>query len=231
MNAETFIERKTKLEEFYKQRIKFNINSIYIIQTDARICIYEDMADIFFKTFVSFKRDKILICNFLKHLKPIISYAYSYTIQRKHIKDDFILKEFKNTINFNYESVNNELYIKNLKIVLSTYYDFSHVDYDFYFWVLSKLEENNELIVSHIEPIEPIEPIAEDEKETDEEPKIINPFKIFKSDECIICMVNKPNILFCNCGHLCYCTECYKLKSLSACPICKTENEIIRTLE
>ena len=225
MNAETFTERKTKLEEFYKQRIKFNIHSIDIMQTNRRINIYEGIGDIFFKTFVSFTRDKILICNFLKHLKPIISYAYSYTIQRKHIKDDFILKEFRNTINFNYESVNNELYIKNLKIVLSTYYDFSHVDYDFYFWVLSKLEENNELIVSHIEPI------SEDEKEPDEEPKIINPSKIFKSDECIICMDNKPNILFCNCGHISICTECYKLKSLSACPICKTENEIIRTLE
>ena len=225
MNAETFTERKTKLEEFYKQRIKFNIHSIDIMQTNRRINIYEGIGDIFFKTFVSFTRDKILICNFLKHLKPIISYAYSYTIQRKHIKDDFILKEFRNTINFNYESVNNELYIKNLKIVLSTYYDFSHVDYDFYFWALSKLEENNELIVSHIEPI------SEDEKETDEEPKIINPSKIFKSDECIICMDNKPNILFCNCGDISICAECYKLKSLSACPICKTENEIIRTLE
>ena len=30
MNAETFTERKTKLEEFYKQRIKFNIHSIDI---------------------------------------------------------------------------------------------------------------------------------------------------------------------------------------------------------
>ena len=225
MNAETFTERKTKLEEFYKQRIKFNIHLIDIMQTNTRINIYENTTYIFFKTFVSFTRDKFLICNFLKHLKPIIFYAYSYTIQRKHIKDDFILKEFNSAINFNYESVNNELYIKNLKIVLTTYYDFSHEDYDFYFWALAELEENNELIVLHIEPI------AEDEKETDEEPKIINPSKIFKSDECIICMVNKPNILFCNCGHISICTECYKLKSLSACPICKTENEIIRTLE
>ena len=225
MNAETFIERKTKLEEFYKQRIKFNIHLIDIMQTNTRINIYENTTYIYFKTFVSFTRDKILICNFLKHLKPIIFYAYSYTIQRKHIKDDFILKEVSSAINFNYESVNNELYIKNLKIVLTTYYDFSHEDYDFYFWALAELEENNELIVSHIEPI------TEDEKETDEEPKIINQSKIFKSDECIICMVNKPNILFCNCGHISICTECYKLKSLSACPICKTENEIIRTLE
>ena len=73
-------------------------------------------------------------------------------------------------------------------------------------------------MVSHTEPI-------------NEEVKIINPSKIFKSDECVICLTNQPIILFCNCGHLCYCTECYKLKSLSACPVCKTENEIIRMLE
>ena len=225
MNAETFTERKTKLEEFYKQRIKFNIRLIDIMQGSTIINIHENTTNVYFKTSVYFTGDKFLICNFFKHLKPIISYAYSYTNQRKHIKDDFILKESSSLIRFKYELVNNEHYIKNLSIILTTYYDFSHEDYYFYFWALAELEENEELTVSHIEPI------AEDEKETDEEPKIINPSKIFKSDECIICMDNKPNILFCNCGHLCYCTECYKLKSLSACPICKTENEIIRTFE
>ena len=84
--------------------------------------------------------------------------------------------------------------------------------------MLAELEQNNELIVSHTGSI-------------NEEVKIINPSKIFKSEECVICLSNQPIILFCNCGHLCYCTECYKLKSLSACPICKTENEIIRMLE
>ena len=44
-------------------------------------------------------------------------------------------------------------------------------------------------------------------------------------------MVNKPNILFCNCGHLCECVGCYKIKTPSICPICKTDNEIIRMLE
>ena len=225
MNAETFTERKTKLEEFYKQRIKFNIRLIDIMQANTIINIHENTTNVYFKTSVYFTGDKFLICNFFKHLKPIISYAYSYTNQRKHIKDDFILKERSSLIKFKYELVNNEHYIKNLSIILTTYYDFSHEDYDFYFWALAELEENEELTVSDIEPF------AEDEKEPDEEPKIINPSKIFKSDECIICMVNKPNILFCNCGHISICTECYKLKSLSACSICKTENEIIRTLE
>ena len=61
--------------------------------------------------------------------------------------------------------------------------------------------------------------------------KTINSIQTFKTDDCVICLTNQPIILFCNCGHLCLCTECYKLKSLSVCPVCKTENEIIRMLE
>ena len=211
MNAET----KTKLEEFYKQRIKFNIRSIDVNQANPNISIYDFTTNIFFKTRVTFTGDKFLMSEFYKHLKPIIFYAYSYTIQKKHIKDDFILKEDNTIINYKTDNTH-ELYIKNLEIVLTTYYDFYHEDYedyDFYFWALAELEQNNELILSH------------------EETKIINPSKIFKSEECIICLENQPIILFCNCGHISICTECYKLKSLSVCPICKTENEIIRTLE
>ena len=217
MNAETFTERKTKLEEFYKERMKFNIYRIDIIQTNPCISIYEHMDYIFFKTHITFTGDKFLMSEFYTHLKPIIFYAYSYTYWRKHIKDDFILKEYNSKINYNYEYDNNELYIKDLEIILTTHYDFYHEDYDFYIWTLAELEQNNELLLSH--------------KFTQEETKIINPSKIFKSEECIICLENQPIILFCNCGHIPICTECYKLKSLSACPICKTENEIIRIIE
>ena len=217
MNAETFTERKNLLEEFYKQRMKFNIYKIDILQANPNISIYDYMSNIFFKTHITFTEDRFLIGEFYKHLKPIICYAYSYTIRRKFINENFILTEGNSKINYNYEYDNNELYIKNLEIVLTTHYDFFNEDYAFYFEVLAELEQNNELLVSH-EPIK-------------EEVKIINPSKIFKSEECIICLENKPIILFCNCGHLCYCTECYKLKSLSACPVCKTQNEIIRMLE
>ena len=53
--------------------------------------------------------------------------------------------------------------------------------------------------------------------------KIISAKKIFKEDECVICLTNPLNILFCNCGHLCVCEECSKTgESLEKCPICKT---------
>ena len=69
MNAET----KTKLEEFYKQRIKFNIRSIDVNQANPNINIYDFTTNIFFKTRVTFTGDKFLMSEFYKHLKPISS--------------------------------------------------------------------------------------------------------------------------------------------------------------
>ena len=218
MNSETFTQRKNLLEDFYNGRMKFKIYEIVILQADPHISIYGNMSNIFFKTYITFTNDRFLIGEFYKHFKPIIRYGYSYTTYRKFINENFILIEDNSRINYNYEYDNSELYIKNLEIVLTTHYDFYDEDYDFYFEVLAELEQNNELMVSHTEPI-------------NEEVQTVNPFKIFKSEECIICLTNQPIILFCNCGHIPICTECYKLKSLSDCPVCKTENEIIRMLE
>ena len=214
MNAEMFTERKNLLEEFYKQRKQFNISKIEIKQVDPDISIYSYMNDIHFKTYIKFTEDKFLIGDLYKNLKPVISYALSYTMLRKFYNNDFILTEDNTIINYNYEYINKELYVKDLEVILKTHYDF----YDADFSVLAELENNNELIVPHTEPIP-------------EDIKIINIFKIFKSDECIICLTNQPNIIFCNCGHLCYCVKCYKIKTPSTCPICKTDNEIIRMLE
>ena len=70
-----------------------------------------------------------------------------------------------------------------------------------------------------------------DVEEAMNENKIINSTQTFYSKECVICLTNPPQVLFCNCGHLCYCSECEKLKTSNKCPICKTENEIIRMLK
>ena len=219
MNAETFTERKNLLEEFYKQRKHFIISGIEIKQVDPDISVYSYISDLHFATHIKFKEDKFLIGDLYKNLKPIITYALSYTRLRKFINlPNLVLTEDNTIINYDYEYIERELYIKDLKVILKTHYDFYDADYDLYFNVLAELENNNELIVSHEEP-------------TPEEPKVINLFKIFKCDECIICMNDKPNILFCNCGHVSYCIKCYKLKTLSTCPICKTDNEIIRMLE
>ena len=59
----------------------------------------------------------------------------------------------------------------------------------------------------------------------------INEIKTYKTDECVICLENKNNVLFCNCGHLCVCEKCIEIKRLTKCPVCKTENTILRIIE
>ena len=61
-----------------------------------------------------------------------------------------------------------------------------------------------------------IETASEEDKE-----KIINVEKIFKSDECVICLTKSPNVLFCNCGHIPICVECDETKPLKICPVVK----------
>ena len=219
MSVPTFTECKNILEEFYKQRKQFIIYEIEIKQTDPDISVYSYISYLHFETHIKFKEDKFLIGDLYKNLKPVITYALSYTRLKKFTNyPNLMLSEDNTIINYDYEYIDRELYIKDLKVILKTHYDFYDVDYDLYFSVLAELENNNELIVSHDEP-------------TPEKPKVINLFKIFKSNDCIICMDSKPNILFCNCGHLCECDKCYKIKTPSICPICKTDNEIIRMLE
>ena len=70
-----------------------------------------------------------------------------------------------------------------------------------------------------------------EDKDEDEEEPIINIEKSYKYDECIICLTNQPNVLFCNCGHIAICEECDKMKSLNTCPICKTKITIKRMVE
>ena len=59
----------------------------------------------------------------------------------------------------------------------------------------------------------------------------INEIKTYKTDECVICLERIPNVLFCNCGHICVCEKCIELKRLTKCPVCKTENTILRIIE
>ena len=57
-----------------------------------------------------------------------------------------------------------------------------------------------------------------------------NANKTVKTEECLICVENKPNVLFCGCGHLCVCEECIKYYESYQCPVCKNINENIRII-
>ena len=57
--------------------------------------------------------------------------------------------------------------------------------------------------------------------------------KTFQSEECAVCISNPPNVLFCNCGHLCICSDCFQnIRQLekTPCVVCKKENKTIRVL-
>ena len=74
---------------------------------------------------------------------------------------------------------------------------------------------------------EEVEEESEAEEEDSEKP-VIKAGQSFKSNECVICLDNPPNVLFCNCGHMCICEECDRVKSLETYPVCKTESTIKR---
>ena len=101
-----------------------------------------------------------------------------------------------------------------LEISLDTFYVFD--SYEDYVLSIEELEENGEVFVN---------------TQTRESEEKIKSSQTFKSDERIICLNNPPHVLYCNCGHLCICKECDKIKTLSVCPVCKTENTILRLIE
>ena len=60
-----------------------------------------------------------------------------------------------------------------------------------------------------------------------------NENKTFLTEECAICISKKPNVLFCNCGHLCICSDCFEnIQQIekTPCVVCKEENKTIRIL-
>ena len=120
----------------------------------------------------------------------------------------------------------NSLYY--LKVGLKTYYDFEN--YENYITSIEELEENgeldSELIINRLN-----QGSVTFQESDDEEENIINSSQTFKTDECVICLTNPPHVLYCNCGHLSICKECDKIKTLSSCPVCKTENTILRLIE
>ena len=171
-------------------------------------------------------------------LKPLIYFLYSVTYEERFLGDSILflnglkisfynnLSDFSAFLYFpslraNYERFNflnqirindytKGIYTINIKLLTS----YRNINLGQYYLLRGDIEDEEE----------------EPEYIQNETP-IINSSLSFKSNECVICLTNPPNVLFCNCGHLCLCLECERKKISNKCPICKTENEIIRTLE
>ena len=56
-------------------------------------------------------------------------------------------------------------------------------------------------------------------------------FDTYKEDNCMICMEDKPNIIFCNCGHIVVCEKCLLRLVNKKCPKCRCYNTIIRRIK
>ena len=244
MERETFKMRKQFLGDFSdKDRVEFfkhcgeiNIGNFELHNTRFNGTFMIDTEIIFKKPYIRspFK-------NYCVFLKPLIYFLYSYTYEERFLEDcilflnglkisfynnlsDFSAFLYSPSLRANYERFNflnqirindytKGIYTINIKL-LTSYRNISLGQY----YLLKRFD-------------------IEDEEEPEEEPEyiqnetpIINSSQSFKSNECVICLTNPPNVLFCNCGHLCLCSECERKKISNKCPMCKIGNTIIRIL-
>ena len=254
MDSETFKLRQQFLNEFFnKDKVDFLSNLIYLEMGDfsARNSITKDI--FYIDTEALFKKScikrHIPFKNYHNFLTPYIYFLYSFTRQKNFLSESDLYLEYLRidyyadrenvncimiypprgclnflrllTLNSFIEGINS-IYVK----ILTYYRNINNEQYIRLGGTIPDLTEEERAEEEFYEAQR-----AEQEYYEVEDNKIINSFQCFKSEECVICLTNPPNVLFCNCGHLCYCSECEKLKNSNLCPICKTENNIIRILE
>ena len=245
MESETFKMRKQFLEDFFnKDRVEFLKHGSEIFIGNFELHNTEFNGTFMIDTEIIFKKPYIRspFKNYYVFLKPLIYFLYSVTYEERFLEDSILflnglkISFYNNNSDFNaslyfpflrnnYEGFNflnqirindhtKGIYTINIKL-LTSYRNIS-------------LGQYNLLRSFDIEDEE--EPEPEEPEYIQNEARIINSSLSFKSNECVICLTNPPNVLFCNCGHLCLCSECERKKLSNKCPICKTENEIIRSL-
>ena len=182
------------------------------------ITIYESK-----KTFTT--KDELTL---LEEIVPLIVYLCScvtfsgidYTgllIKLKFDTSDLVLD---NNIDDYYE----DLFKNPLQVINDTIEETNSFGYCFFFTDTFKLE----LILRREDRDQSDNEITEEEEKPDPIP--INDIKTFKLEQCVICLENKPNVLFCNCCHICICETCV-VKKFTNCPMCKKENTILRIIE
>ena len=255
MERETFKMRKQFLGDFFNNdRIEF-LNAIKKDILIRKNFIRNDGYNQYtFKTSLLFLDRNIfkLLCKFIK---PFSYFLYSFTYHNNFLENKF-LHFAKLDINYRKQILNSEELL-NKENFFSLYYivpqpfeEEEETDNDF----LKSIKINdclNENIgdVSHLK-LKIISTYINVEEEdylilggesidlksnpitqNNEIPiTIINASQSFKSNECVICLTNPPNVLFCNCGHQCLCSECERKKISNKCPMCKIGNTIIRIL-
>ena len=248
MESITFKKRQQFLNKFFsKDRVDF-LNALKCLAVGDFSAHNRRMNNFFLiDTEVLFSKpynnSHIPFENYQKFLKPFIYFLYSFTRQEKFLNDQvLLLKDVRITYYSknlpNQEDLNAELFFPflindsfNFKFLckISTP-DFTKGINEIHIKLVTLYQSiNNEQYIRLGGLITEEEQEEQEEQKTRRE-KIINSSQCFKSGECVICLTNPPNVLFCNCGHICFCSKCEKLKNSNICPICRIDNEIIRVL-
>ena len=215
MDPETFILRKNFLEEFYKERVNFTFEKDIIKDEN------EDYIDklLTYETNVFYPETFNL--GFVKRIIPFIFYLNS--LYGCNLNDDIIINGF-NTEIFS----NDDPFTKHTLFLLFLFeHNINYLSY------LNREVGIYEKCKIRKVPFVPFNVRVEFNiaVKTNLNKKPINSIQTFKTGDCVICLTNPPQVLFCNCGHLCLCVECNKMKTLKTCPVCKTENTILRVIE
>ena len=158
----------------------------------------------------------------------------SFAVEHYHTPIGFDRWDFKKEIDFNHPLNGDEVkrYIENESRTKNITFLFNDKPIPFNFEVKSfQTDEYEQRLYAEWAARINSHPGSESDDDAMNKKRIINAEQTFKEDECVICLIKHPNVLFCNCGHLCLCAECSKIECFEECPICKTENTILRIIE
>ena len=246
MESETFKMRKRFLGDFFnKNRVEFFKHGSEIFIGNFELHNTRFNGTFMIDTEIFFEKPYIRSSppspfkNYCVFLKPLIYFLYSNTYKERFLEDSIL---FLNGLKISYHNLlfnfNASLYFPSLRNNYEEFNFLNQIRIEDYTKRICKI--NIKLLTCYhnisrgqYNLLRSFDIEGEPEKDSEEEyiqARIINSSLSFKSNECVICLTNPPNVLFCNCGHLCLCLECERKKLSNKCPICKTENEIIRSL-
>ena len=223
------------LEQVIKQKCKFLGNSKKPYELyNLRPYSYPSTDIRLFLTNMNIETDNLI--TLLEEMTPLLVYIFScichcsegdYDFREMHIKLKFpnAVLTFEDCFNFS-----GSHYRTPISVIRDNIAELEANGHCMSFLAPFRLELTFEKIVVRIDDDD--EPLDYPFDLEDEDDAItINEIKTYKSDECVICLENKNNVLFCNCGHIWVCEKCIEIKRLTKCPVCKTENTILRIIE
>ena len=223
------------LKQVIKQKCKFIGNKIKPYELyNLRPYSYPSTDIRLFLTNITIDTDNII--TLLGEMTPLLVYIFScichcneggYEFREMHIKLKFpnavlTFGDYLNLSRYHYETPISIIRDNIVELVASGHC----MSFLASFRLEITLERSLEM-VEHENELNDYPSDLEDEDDI----KTINEIKTFKTDECVICLENKNNVLFCNCGHICVCEKCIEIKRLTKCPVCKTENTILRIIK